>query len=261
MSRGEIWARTLLEAPAPARGTTPSLVAFDGSIAGLPWRAASIVPNETGRFPRARGGEAGLDEALALADAVRDAPDDAAILAIVDVPGQAFGRREEAAGIHLALAAAVDAYATRRRAGTPVFALLVGRAISGAFLAHGMQAGWIGALRDPGVDVHVMSARSVARVTRATPEEVARVATVVPATARNIETFARFGAIDELFDVRDPAEPTARELALVRASLARARAAGLGTRAPRERLAAPTAARLRSAAIDIRARIDAAWDA
>jgi malonate decarboxylase gamma subunit len=46
-------------------------------------------------------------------------------------------------GIHLACAAAVDAYASARLAGHPVIALLVGKAMSGAFLAHGYQAEYV----------------------------------------------------------------------------------------------------------------------
>jgi malonate decarboxylase gamma subunit len=37
-----------------------------------------------------------------------------------------------------------------------VIALLVGKAMSGAFLAHGYQANRLIALRDPGVMVHAM---------------------------------------------------------------------------------------------------------
>jgi malonate decarboxylase gamma subunit len=48
------------------------------------------------------------------------------IIAIVDVKSQAYGRREETAGIHLAAAAAADAYASARFAGHPVIALISG---------------------------------------------------------------------------------------------------------------------------------------
>jgi len=260
VTRGEHWVRTLLgDAAVAAADGVPSVRVADGTLDGAAWRAVAVVPNPVARFPRARGGELGLDEGLALADAVRGAPPDAAILAIVDVPGQAFGRREEAAGLQLALAAAVNAYATERRAGRPIFALVVGKAISGAFLAHGLQAGWIGALRDPGVEVHVMPAASVARVTRATPDEVARVATIVPATARDIVTFARFGAIDALFDVHDPLAPSSAERAAIVRALVDARERGLGTRAPRERLATDAARRTRAPALDVRDRIARAW--
>jgi biotin-independent malonate decarboxylase gamma subunit len=217
------------------------------------------VTDPANRFPRARSGEVGLDEALAISAAIRTSPPNVAIVAVVDLPGQAFGRREESAGLHVALAAAVDAYCTERRNGRQVFALLVGKAISGGFLAHGMQAGWAGALDDSGVEVHVMPSASVARVTRSSAEEVARIATVIPSTARDIKSFAAFGAIDELFTVNDPDRPSASELATVRGAIAAARRDGLGLRAPIERLDRPEAAESRRVAIDVRRRIADLW--
>ncbi|MFN2459754.1 MAG: biotin-independent malonate decarboxylase subunit gamma [Candidatus Velthaea sp.] len=261
VSRGDLWCAVLFaEAQRTVAGTPPSVRVIDGAFGGAAWRAIGVVPDARGRFARARGGELGLDEALAVADAVRGAPAGHAVIAIVDVPGQAFGRREEAAGLHVALAAAVEAYVEERRAGRPVFALAVGKAISGAFLAHGLQAGWIGALRDPDVEVHVMSAQSVARVTRSSAEDLARIAGVVPATARDIATFAAFGAVDALFEVADASRPSVEEVDAVRTALVAARDAGLGVRAPRARRDAPRAQQTRACARDVRARIAAEWD-
>jgi biotin-independent malonate decarboxylase gamma subunit len=257
--RGAIWVRAVLEHARAVPDLPASVIALDGAIEARPYRAIAVVPNAAARFPRARGGEFGLDEGLAVARAVRGAPAEAAILSIVDVPGQAFGRREEAAGLHLSLAAAVEAYIGERRRGRPLFSLIVGRAISGAFLAHGMQGGWLGALRDRGVEVHVMSAPSVARVTRSSDGEVARIATVVPATARDVATFAHFGALDELFDVADPLAPTPQEIERVRAAIGEAHRVGLGTRAPSSRLETPAAATGRALARNVRRRIDEAW--
>lgn len=260
-ARGEIWSAVLLD-PAASRASAfpPSVRVVDGTLAGHAWRTISVIPDPAARFARARSGEIGLVEGLAIADAVAGAPAGSAILAVVDVPGQAFGAREEAAGLQLALAAAVEAYIEARRGGRQVFALIVGRAISGAFLAHGLQAGWIGALRDRAVEVHVMSAASVARVTRTTAAEVARVATIAPATARDIETFASFGAVDALFDVSDPLAPDGAEIGTIQRALSAARASRLGLRAPRERLDRP-GAEARRCARDVRARISAMWDA
>jgi biotin-independent malonate decarboxylase gamma subunit len=260
-SRGSVWSRALFADATAVSGLPVSVIALDGSFAGIAWRSVAVVPDAEARFPRARGGEFGLDEGLAVADVVRGAPAGAAILAVVDSPGQPYGRREESAGLHVALGCAVEAYVTERRRGRQIFALAVGKAISGAFLAHGLQAGWLAALRDPGVEVHVMPASSVARITRESPAEVARVATVVPATARDIETFARSGAVDRLFDVVDPLLPSEHELGLVRAALVEAHAARLGLRAPRERLTHSLAAQPRAAALATRARIAATWDA
>jgi malonate decarboxylase gamma subunit len=72
---------------------------------------------------RARNGEVGLLEGWGLAKAVdehhgrSDKAQKRPIIAIVDVPSQAYGRREEALGIHQALAGAADSYARARLAG------------------------------------------------------------------------------------------------------------------------------------------------
>src|SRR6202042_1934518 len=104
-----------------------------------------------------------------------------AIVAIVDVPSQAYGRREELLGIFLAAAAATDAYVSARLAGHPVISLVVGHAISGGFLTHGAQANRLLAFHDPGVMIHAMAKRAAALVTRRTVEELDELAAkVVP---------------------------------------------------------------------------------
>src|SRR5215208_1924521 len=172
MSRGRTWFEAL--AGATLDGEPASVLCADGTVGDERTRFLTVVPNAEAKFPRARGGELGLEEGWALARHVREAVavddgDRRAIVAVVDVPGQPYGYREELLGLHLALAAAVDAYATARLAGHPVVALAVGQAISGAFLAHGMQAHRILALEDPGVAVQVMSERSTASSKGSTP--------------------------------------------------------------------------------------------
>jgi len=79
-------------------------------------RFLAIVPDPDNRFPCASQGQVGLQEGWNLAKQVRDATEadengeKRAIIAIVDVPSQAYGRREELLGIFLAAAAATDAY-------------------------------------------------------------------------------------------------------------------------------------------------------
>ncbi|TLY70679.1 MAG: biotin-independent malonate decarboxylase subunit gamma, partial [Gammaproteobacteria bacterium] len=131
-------------------------------------RFIAVVADPANRFPRARQGELGLEEAWTLARQLRRTVAEdlgaraRAIVAVVDVSSQAYGRREELLGIHLACAAAADAYASARLAGHPIVALLVGKAMSGAFLAHGYQANRILALDSPEVLVHAMSKQAAA---------------------------------------------------------------------------------------------------
>jgi malonate decarboxylase beta subunit len=155
-------------------GTVASVLVADTELGDRPARVLATRPDPQNRWPRARHGELGLDEGWALAAAVRQvvAADAAAhdcrtVVAVVDSPSQAYGYREEVLAIHQALAAAVDAYSAARLAGHPVVALVVGNGISGAFLAHGLQANRILVLDHGSVTVQVMSRASTARVTAA----------------------------------------------------------------------------------------------
>jgi malonate decarboxylase gamma subunit len=198
---------------------------------------------------------------------VREAVDDdagderRAIVAVVDVPSQAYGRLEELCGIHQACAAAADAYATARLAGHPVVALVVGRALSGGFLAHGYQANRILALDDPGVTIHAMGRQSAARVTQRTVEELDALAERNLPLAYDIATFARLGLLDRLVEgVTDPDDPTPDDVELVRGQLARVIAdARSGPRDLSNRLASEDARRSRAASIEVRRRLAAEW--
>jgi len=260
--RGRVWLEKLAAGGAPVAGLPPSVLASDTAIDGHAVRVIAVVPDTHARFARARNGEVGIDEGFGLARAIRATPQGSAILAIVDVPGQAFGTREEAVGLQRALAASAEAYVLARRGGHPVLALVVGKAISGAFLAHGLQAGWIGALDDGAIEIHVMSEPAVARVTRMEREDLARVAREVPATARDIKTFATFGAIDRIFEVSDPDAPSGADVSRVLQTLAQVlREPELGLRDPVERLARPQAQATRAIARRVRDELQAQWDA
>jgi malonate decarboxylase gamma subunit len=176
--RGRVWFEALTGGAGVIASGLRSVCVADADLGGQPARFIAVVPDAQNRFPRARTGEVGIDEGWALALHVRHAiaaDHDAArrpIIAVVDVSSQAYGRREELLGIHLACAAAADAYASARLAGHPVISLLVGKAMSGAFLAHGYQANRIIALDSPEVMVHAMGKQAAARVTRRSVAEL-----------------------------------------------------------------------------------------
>ena len=266
MSRGKTWFEAL--AGAIPDGAPASVLCADGTVGDERSRFLAVVPNPEARFPRARAGELGLEEGWALARRVREAvvedldDDRRALVAVVDVPGQPYGYREELLGLHLALAAAVDAYATARLAGPPVVALVVGQAISGAFLAHGMQASRILALDDPGVAVQVMSKRSTARVTRRRVEDLDEIAKEVPATAFDVASFARLGALHRLIDGVDAAAPDAEDVETVRDALAEAIFSARHDDSPdlSDRLASPEARQYRDASLRVRERLAGEWD-
>lgn len=216
--RGLNWFNALSAGANAVEGLPPSLKVADGALG----RFIAVVADPQNRFPRARNGEVGLLEGWGLAKAVddaitadRDKTQKRPLIAIVDVPSQAYGRREEALGIHQALAGAADAYARARLAGHPVIALLVGKAMSGAFLAHGYQANRLIALRDPGVMVHAMGKASAARVTLRSVEELEALASSVPPMAYDIDSYASLGLLWETLSVQQIEQPTAEDLARV----------------------------------------------
>ncbi|MCP2050510.1 UNVERIFIED_ORG: malonate decarboxylase gamma subunit [Pseudomonas fluorescens] len=216
--RGLQWFNALSVGATPVEGLPDSLKVADGVVGEQAVRFIAVVTDAQNRFPRARNGEVGLLEGWGLAKAVDDAiekGDKRPIIAIVDVPSQAYGRREEALGIHQALAAAADSYARARLAGHPVIALLVGKAMSGAFLAHGYQANRMIALRDPGVMVHAMGKASAARVTLRSVEELETLAASVPPMAYDIDSYASLGLLWKTLEVSQIEQPTADDVAQV----------------------------------------------
>lgn len=224
--RGLSWFNALSAGAAEVVGLPTSVKAADGILGDQPARFLAVVADPENRFPRAQSGEVGLLEGWGLAKAVdaaieldRQNPNKRALVAIIDVPSQAYGRREEALGIHQALAGAVDAYARARLAGHPVIGLLVGKAMSGAFLAHGYQANRLIALRDPGVMVHAMGKASAARVTMRSVEELEKLAASIAPMAYDIDSYAGLGLLWETLSVSQIEQPSAADIAAVKECL------------------------------------------
>jgi malonate decarboxylase beta subunit len=265
--RGRRWYNALME-NAAEYAPGKSLLVGDAQWGSETIRAITVVPNPLARFPCARQGQMGVEEGWGIARAIWAAIDSdnaagkikRAIVAIVDVPGQAFGLHEEQLGLHLSLAAAVDAYIAARELGHPVVALIVGKAISGAFLAHGLQASEILALDDNGVEVHVMSEASVSRVTRRSLREVATLAQVAPSTARDVHSFAGLGGISRLLKVNDPDEPSAESIEEVRNEILQAiRSARADAKSPRARLDSPAGRASRTMSLEVRRVLESQW--
>ena len=270
-SRGRIWL-SALAGPGTAVEGTSTVLAADAPLGGEPARFIAVVPDPANRFPRARHGEVGLDEGWGLAAAVRSVIEAdrggtlrvrRPIVAVVDVTSQAYGRQEEMLGIHLACAAAADAYASARLAGHPVVALLVGKAMSGAFLAHGYQANRILALADDGVLVHAMGREAAARVTRRTVAELDRLGEQIPPMAYGIRSYAGLGLLHRLIEGVSAEAPGAADVERVRAELAAAVAdiRTSGDRGLSSRLTSPSPQQGRPASIEVRRRLAEQWDA
>lgn len=264
-SRGRTWFAALSGQDAVAGNPAASVLSCDAFLGDEPARFLAVVPQPDSRFPRARNGEVGLEEGWTLAKCVRAAVDSdecgprRAIVAIVDVTSQAYGRTEELLGIHLACAAAVDAYASAREAGHPVVALLVGRAMSGAFLAHGYQANRILALDDPGVQVHAMGKAAAARITRRSLSELDALGDVVLPLSYDIRTYAKLGMLDTLIEGVNADAPSPADIVKVRSALSAALTdARSGSRELTRRVTAST---VRSASAEVRRRMSEQWSA
>jgi malonate decarboxylase gamma subunit len=224
--RGKHWFNVLTQNFEAIDTGIASLHVANGQLDGMEISVLSIVADEQNLYPRARQGEVGLLEGWSLAFAVdqiiqadRELEKKRGIVCIVDVPSQAYGRREEVFGIHQALAGAVDSYARARLAGHPLVSLLVGKSMSGAFLAHGYQANRILALNDQGVMVHAMGKESAARVTLRTVDELENLAANIPPMAYDIGSYNSLGLLSNLLNVSDADEPTDEDIEHIQQAL------------------------------------------
>lgn len=167
----------------------------------------AIVPDENNRFPRVRHGEVGLQEGYTVASVVNDlikadadkpADQKTPIVIVVDVPSQAYGYKEELIGIHMSLASAASAYARARQAGHKVVSFIPGDAVSGGFLAQGLQSNRLVALDDLDITIQAMSKASSARITQRTIAELEEATKHVPAMAYDIENYQKLGSLYNL---------------------------------------------------------------
>lgn len=195
----------------PAQG--PSAVVGTAKLEGY---TVTIIANDAKarnpRFPVVYAGVIGLEEAYKMAKAVyltmdadRDAPRKRPIVLIIDTPGNAPGKVEELFGMHLATGSYQLALAEARTAGHPVVAMIIGRAISGAFLCHGLQADRILTLSQAhGTMIHVMPLGSIARITKRDVELLETLSETNPVFASGAGYFHKLGGVEEI--IEDPAD-------------------------------------------------------
>ena len=226
--RGRVWFEAVTGEHQSRPGDPMSVLFIRARIGKDSALFLCVVPNKESRFPCVRDGQVGLEEAYALAFRVRQAMEDdrekpraekSPIIAVVDVKSQAYGRREETAGIFLAAAAAADAYASARMAGHPVIALVAGHAFSGGFLTHGYQANRILAFDDSGVMIHAMHKEAAARITRRSVADLERLGHEIIPMSYDVKDFARLGLIHKLLHADDPMRPSASEVDAVKQAL------------------------------------------
>jgi malonate decarboxylase gamma subunit len=264
--RGTVWFRALTGQASPMPGDPKSVLTSDAPIGKEQARFLCVVPDPHGRFPCARHGEVGLEEAYTLAARVREVIDESKntnkrpIVAIVDAKSQAYGRREETAAIFLAAAAAADAYGSARLAGHPVITLVVGQALSGGFLMHGYQANRILAFDDDGVMIHAMHKAAAARITLRSVEELEKLAKTIVPMSYDIRDYAKLGLLYKLLHVENPEKPSAEDIRNVQNELIGAIAdARSGPVDLRNRLESKGAQEMRKASLLVRSKLKAQW--
>ena len=160
------------------------------------------------KFPVVYSGIIGMEEGYKMAQAVYaslaadadKAPEKKrAIILIVDTPGNGPGKVEEIFGMNKATGAYQLALAEARLAGHPIVAMVVGRAISGAFLCHGLQADRILSLDAKfGTMIHVMPITSVSRIIKKDIEVLEELAKSNPVFAAGPSFFYQLGGVEEL---------------------------------------------------------------
>ena len=212
-----------------------------GAVVGtckLDGRTATIISNDAQamnpRFPVVYFGVIGMEEAYKMATAVyetikadADKPveEKRPILLIVDTPGNGPGKVEEIIGMNKATGGYQLALAEARKTGHPVVAVVIGRAISGAFLCHGLQADHILALSEEyGTVIHVMPLTSISRITKMDIEKLEEMSKTNPVFASGVNFFYQLGGIEEIIrDTADMHQIAAKHVELVRAEKAAGR--------------------------------------
>lgn len=192
-------------------GYGPGAVAGTAAMNG---REVTVLANDAQavneRFPVVYFGVIGLEEAYKMAQVVyltmeadKDKPreDKRPLILIVDTPGNGPGKVEEIVGMNKATGSYQLALAEARQAGHPIIAVVIGRAISGAFLCHGLQADHILALKkEYGTMIHVMPITSISRITKLDIETLKELSQSNPVFASGAEFFYQLGGVNKILD-------------------------------------------------------------
>ncbi|WP_319773910.1 biotin-independent malonate decarboxylase subunit gamma [Breoghania sp.] len=169
------------------------------------------------KFPVVYAGIIGMEEGYKMAqsvyaslaaDADKPLAEKRAIVLIVDTPGNGPGKVEEIIGMNKATGAYQLALAEARLKGHPIVAMVIGRAISGAFLCHGLQADHILSLDAQfGTMIHVMPITSISRIIKKDIETLEELSKSNPVFAAGPRFFSALGGVNELVGSIDGMRP------------------------------------------------------
>lgn len=197
----------------------PGAVVGEATIDG---RDVAVIANDAqafnDKFPVVYFGVIGLEEAYKMAkvvyttikqDADKPVGEKRPLVLIVDTPGNGPGKIEEIFGMNKATGSYQLALAEARKSGHSVIALVIGRAISGAFLCHGLQADHILSLSPEfGTMIHVMPITSISRITKMDIERLEELSKENPVFAAGPQFFYHLGGVDELIENVEDMRPT-----------------------------------------------------
>lgn len=189
------------------------------------------------KFPVVYAGIIGMEEGYKMASAVyasiaADADKPAAkkrpLVLVVDTPGNGPGKVEEIFGMNKSTGAYQLALAEARLAGHPIVAAVIGRAISGAFLCHGLQADRIVALDAKfGTMIHVMPLTSVSRIIKKDIEILEDLSKSNPVFAAGPQFFFKLGGVEALVpEIADLRGVVVAQVAELRAAKGKGEATG-----------------------------------
>ncbi|WP_444463700.1 biotin-independent malonate decarboxylase subunit gamma [Rhodobacter capsulatus] len=251
MGRGRDAIEMIVDAGSFAEGTVGAK-SFDdpefgpGAVVGtatLQGTVCTIIASDGGamneKFPVVYAGIIGLEEGYKMAEAVyasiiEDAEKPLAekrpLVLIVDTPGNGPGKVEEIFGMNKSTAAYQLALAEARLKGHPIIAMVIGRAISGAFLCHGLQADAILSLDAQfGTMIHVMPLTSVSRIIRKDLETLEVLSKQSAVFAAGPRFFHSLGGVEALVETLDGMRPAiVARIAEVRAAKLEGRQDDLG---------------------------------
>ncbi|CAH2603685.1 Malonyl-S-ACP:biotin-protein carboxyltransferase MADD [Rhodovastum atsumiense] len=226
-AEGQVGAKSF-EDPDFGPGAVVGTAQLDGQTCTI---IASDAEAFNEKFPVVYAGIIGMEEGYKMAQAVyatlaadSDKPLEGKrpLVLIVDTPGNGPGKVEEIFGMNKATGAYQLALAEARLAGHPIVAMVIGRAISGAFLCHGLQADHILSLdANFGTMIHVMPLTSVSRIIRKDLETLQELAKGNPVFAAGPRFFHALGGVEELVDSIEGMRPAiARHIQAIRAAKA-----------------------------------------
>jgi len=267
--RGRAWFEALTGSNGKLPNGPGSLLVAEANLGNEQAIFVGLAPDPNSRFPRARNAEVGLEEGFYGTRALREVMTQDAnkavkrpIISVVDSICQAYGRREELVGIHIAAASVIAAFAEARMAGHPVIALIVGRAVSGSFLTLCAQANHMIAFDDPEVLIHAMYKDAAARITKRSVAELDKLGEEIVPMAYDIKSFSKLGGLYKLLKIEHPNKPDAMTLKIVQDVLVEAIADARNTpRTLDRRLETEGAKNYRKMSIAVRDMMTAQWAA